>query len=186
MNIELAKELTDLAAHDLSVREKLAAGGKLAGGYHPEMEEVHRANAKRLREVIDEIGFPTLSKVGKEGSDAAWLIIQHSIGEPDFMMACLRMMEENTEDINPVHKAYLYDRIMVFQSKPQKYGTQLIPEGIYPVENKERLNEEREKVGLPAISADELNKIPQSEDIAQIDNRDPAYNEWRCKVGWIV
>lgn len=180
------KELIEMADQDLSVREKLLLAGELSGGYHPEMKNIHRANAKRLREIIAEIGYPTISNVGGKANDASWLIIQHAIGEPEFMKTCYAMMEEHSNDINPLHKAYLYDRIQVFQSKPQKYGTQLTPEGvIYPVENKENLNTEREKVNLRALSESDINKIPDAEDIPEIDSKDAEYTIWRKKAGWI-
>lgn len=180
------KELIHLAEYDLAVRERLAGEGKLADGYHPEMESVHKANAQRLREIISEIGFPTISKVGQKASDAAWLIIQHSIGEPEFMKKCYAMMEENYHDINPKNKAYLYDRIQVFQGKPQKYGTQLTAGGLpFPVEDKENLNGEREKVNLPPLSGKEIHQIPNPEEIPEIDNRDRGYILWRKKVGWV-
>lgn len=185
-NFSFEKELIELADKDLTVRGELLAAGKLSGGYHPEMEKIHKANAQRLREIIAEIGFPTLSKVGEKGSNAAWLIIQHAIGEPEFMKECSAMMEENSNDINPIHKAYLYDRIQFFQGKPQKYGTQLTAEGIvYPVENKETLNKEREKVNLPALPLAEINKIPEPENIPEIDGQNIEYTTWRKKVGWI-
>ncbi|WP_454046063.1 DUF6624 domain-containing protein [Chryseobacterium sp. Marseille-Q8038] len=185
-NPTFEKELIELAGKDLSVREKLFEAGQLSGGYHPEMEEIHRANAKRLREIIAQIGYPTISKVGEKANDAVWLIIQHAIGEPEFMKTCYVMMEEHYNDINPIHTAYLYDRIQVFQSKPQKYGTQLTAEGtIYPVENKENLNAEREKVNLPVFSNAEIHKIPEPEDIPEIDSKDGEYTVWRKKTGWI-
>ncbi|WP_347218279.1 DUF6624 domain-containing protein [Chryseobacterium sp.] len=186
MDFQFEKELIVLAHRDLEIRERLSKEGKLAAGYHPEMEQVHRDNARRLREIISEIGFPTLSKAGEKGSDAAWLIIQHSIGEPEFMKGCYRMMEENSLDINPKNKAYLYDRIQVFQGKPQKYGTQLIIGGIpYPVEDKINLNKEREKVNLHPLSEKEINQIPDPEQITEIDSRDQEYLIWRKKVGWV-
>ncbi|WP_223599018.1 DUF6624 domain-containing protein [Chryseobacterium sp. GVT01B] len=185
-NFPFEKELIELADKDLAVREELLSAGKLSGGYHPEMEKVHKANARRLREIIAEIGFPTPSKVGEKGSNAAWLIIQHAIGEPEFMKKCCTMMEDNSSDINPIHRAYLYDRIRFFQSKPQKYGTQLTADGkVYPVENKENLNKEREKVNLHAFSEAEINKIPEPEDIPEIDDKNVEYTVWRKKVGWI-
>jgi hypothetical protein len=74
----------------------------------------------------------------------------------------------------------------VFQSKPQKYGTQLIPERrLYPVENKENINEERIKVSLPPLSPEDINRIPASEDIPEMDAREKEYTLWREKVGWI-
>ncbi|MGG7467471.1 DUF6624 domain-containing protein [Chryseobacterium arthrosphaerae] len=186
MNDTLAKELTELADHDLAIREELLASGKLSEGYHPEMEKVHRENAKRLREIIADIGFPTISKVGEKGSDAAWLIIQHSIGEPEFMKQCYQMMEEHSGDINPKNKAYLHDRIKVFESKPQKYGTQLTANGVpFPVENKEQLNKVRKKVNLHEFSQEEINSIPQPDRIPEIEAADSGYTAWRKKVGWL-
>lgn len=185
-HLSFEKQLIEMARKDLSLREKLLKAGKLSGGYHPEMEKIHRAHAEQLREIISEIGFPTVSKVGKKASDAAWLIIQHSIGEPELMKKCLAIMDENSEDINLTNKAYLYDRIQVFQSKPQKYGTQLTADGaIYPVENKENLNQEREKVNLPTLSREEINTIPAPEEIPEIESKDPGYTVWRKKTGWI-
>ncbi|REC59804.1 hypothetical protein DRF65_24045 [Chryseobacterium pennae] len=186
MTSKIGKELIRLGGHDIEIREKLSAEGKLAGGYHPEMERIHKTNAKRLREIISDIGYPTISKVGVKASDAAWLIIQHSIGEPEFMKACYKMMVENSHDITKKNKAYLYDRIQVFQSRPQKYGTQLMTDGIpYPVEDKENLNSERKKANLPSLSEKEINQIPDPENIPEIDNRDEDYTVWRRKVGWI-
>lgn len=180
------KELINLANHDLEVREKLSQEGKLSGGYHPEMEHIHKANAKRLREIICEIGFPTISKSGRKGSDAAWLIIQHSIGEPEFMKECYEMMQENIHDINPKNKAYLHDRIQVFQGKPQKYGTQLTVGGIpFPVADKEILNRAREEVNLPPLSEKEISQIPGVEEIPDIEGKDKEYLIWRKKVGWM-
>ncbi|MDR6371016.1 hypothetical protein J2795_001938 [Chryseobacterium bernardetii] len=185
-NLTFEKELIELADKDLALREKLLLAGELSGGYHPEMENIHKTNAKRLREIIAEIGYPTISKVGEKANDAAWLIIQHAISEPEFMKACYDLMEEHSHDINPLHKAYLYDRIQVFQSKPQKYGTQLTSEGtIYPVESKRNLNAEREKVNLRALSESDINRIPESEDIPEIDSKDIEYMDWRKRTGWI-
>ncbi|MGU3374821.1 DUF6624 domain-containing protein [Chryseobacterium sp. M5A1_1a] len=186
MNHQFEKEIIELADLDFSVRDKLLASGALSGGYHPEMEKVHKANAKRLREIISEIGFPTISKVGEMASDAAWLVIQHSIGEPEFMKECLTMMDENIDDINPKNRAYLYDRIQMFQGKPQKYGTQLTADGTpYPVQDKARLNEERTMVNLLQLSKEAINRISEPEDIVKLDNEDKEYTDWKKRVGWI-
>jgi len=185
-NHKFAKELIELADKDLFIREKILSRDELSEGYHPEMKRVHQSNAKRLREIIAKIGYPTISKVGEKASYAAWLIIQHSISEPRFMKGCYAMMEENRNDIDPLQKAYLYDRIMVFQSQPQKYGTQLTSEGaIYPVRNKANLNLQREKVNLPVLPKADIEKILEPEHIQELDKRDLKYTAWRKAVGWI-
>lgn len=182
----ISKELIQLAEKDLQVREKLLEEDQLSGAYHPEMEQIHKQNAKRLREIIRDIGFPTVSKVGAEASDAAWLIIQHSIGEPAFMKECYTMMLENQNDISRSNIAYLYDRIQVFQSKPQRYGTQLTTGGVpYPVENKTLLNEKRSQAELPLLSQTVISNIADIEKIPEIDRQDKDYNVWRIKTGWL-
>lgn len=186
MNEKISKQIMALAEKDLAVRERLASEGKLSGGYDPEMERVHKENAEQLRKIIREIGFPTVSKAGTEASAAAWLIIQHAIGEPEFMKACYQMMTENKDDINPSNIAYLYDRIQVFESKPQRYGTQLTAAGIpYPVEDKNSLNLERLKMNLPPFPQEVINAIQSVENIPEIDGKDADYTAWRKKVGWI-
>ncbi|MDF2934230.1 MAG: hypothetical protein K0R36_3561, partial [Chryseobacterium sp.] len=35
--------------------------GELGNGYHPEMEKLHKENAQYLKNIIERIGFPTIS-----------------------------------------------------------------------------------------------------------------------------
>jgi len=149
------------------------------------MEAVHRANAAELTQIINEIGFPGISKVGKEANEAAWLIAQHNIAEPSFMKSFFKLMTENEWDINRKHWAYLYDRLQYFQGKPQRFGTQLNTDGsIHPVIDKEQLNTLRAEYGLQAISSDELSRIAKVEDIERIENENPDYLIWREGAGW--
>lgn len=82
---EIAEKIVGLKNADLALRDKLIKSGQISDGYNEEMKELHNRNAKILSEIIDIIGYPTTDKVGKEASEATWLIIQHSIGQPDFM-----------------------------------------------------------------------------------------------------
>lgn len=183
---EIATKLIQLAENDLSVRQQLLDEGKLSKGYHPEMEALHIANSKMLKTVISEIGYPTLNKVGHKASEAAWLIIQHAIGDPEFMQECYSLMLENKQDINQINIAYLFDRIQVFKSKPQKYGTQMSSKDvIFPVEDPLRINIYRSEVGLPNLSLKQIKLIPDVDQIQLIDSQDEDYNIWRKKTGWI-
>lgn len=182
---EYSKILMRLAQKDLAIREKLLREKQLSNGYHPEMEKVHRENARMLRNIISEIGFPGISKVGEDAGEAAWLIVQHSIAEPEFMKEYLEMMSENESDVNKKHLAYLYDRIQYFQGKPQRYGTQLNADGsIYPVIDLNHLNVWRLQYNLPPLSQTDLDRISAVEDIERLENENPAYVHWRDSVGW--
>ncbi|WP_104382404.1 DUF6624 domain-containing protein [Sphingobacterium sp. HMA12] len=183
---KLAKELIQLANADRLLREDLAQKSALGKGYHPKMEAVHRANAKRLCEIIDKIGYPGISKVGEEASEAAWLIVQHAVSEPLFMQNCYQLMTMEKKDINLAHIAYLYDRIQCFKGKPQRFGTQLTADGgIYPVENKEDLNKLRLGMNLPQLTKRKLETVYHVDELKILDQRDPDYTIWRKKVGWI-
>jgi len=121
----IAERIIGLQNADLKLRNKLIQNGQLGEGYNEEMEKLHQRNAEILEEIINAIGYPTTDKVGKEASEAAWLIIQHSIGQPDFMRKCAKLLE-NTVSKNktsPRSFAYLTDRIATFQGKRQLYGT---------------------------------------------------------------
>ncbi|WET50776.1 hypothetical protein PYS58_06495 [Chryseobacterium indologenes] len=182
---KISERLLQLAQNDLKVRERLMRNDQLIGGYHPEMEKVHRENAAALRQIIKEIGFPGISKVGTEASEAAWLIAQHAIAEPAFMKLFFELMTENSWDINKKHWAYLNDRILYFQGKPQRFGTQLNADGsIYPVMDPGRLNVLRMEYDLPIIPHKDLKRIAKIEEIERIENGNPDYVMWRDRVGW--
>jgi len=123
---EIAEIIVGLKNTDLELRKKLILCGQLSNGYNEEMKELHNRNAKILFDIIDKIGYPTKNKVGEEASEAAWLVIQHSIGQPEFMKKCMNLLEVavSENEANPKKLAYLTDRIAVFEGKPQLYGTQ--------------------------------------------------------------
>ena len=184
MQEQIATELINLAKRDLAVRDELLKANKLEGGYNIDMEKVHRENAARLREIVGLIGWPTISKVGAEASDAAWLIVQHSIGEPSFMKSCYRLMLASVQDVNPQNVAYLHDRICYFEGKPQKYGTQFDGELLYPVEDANEVNELRKKINLKPHAMETIRGIDVSHRGKDL-HEDPAFNEWRRSTGWI-
>ncbi|MFY9609353.1 MAG: hypothetical protein WAU45_12160 [Blastocatellia bacterium] len=52
----LRLELLRMRDEDQTLRAELADDGSLFDGYHPRVKEVHRRNAARLAEVIDQHG----------------------------------------------------------------------------------------------------------------------------------
>src|SRR5262245_25282419 len=151
---ELRAELLAMAEEDQRVRAELAADGSLFDGYHPRMAEVHRQNAARLSALLDQHGWPGAAVVGEDGSAAAWLVLQHAIGDPPVMcrgLELLARLEPGTVD--PVQLAMLEDRIRAFEGRPQRYGTQydwddrgqLSP---LPIEDPGSVDDRRRAIGL--------------------------------------
>ncbi len=152
-----AEELIRMKQHDLEVRQRLLDAGKLQEGYAPEMEAVHLRHSRRLEEILAETGYPSIRKVGREASEAAWFLIQHSISRPDFMRRMLALLRSlPPEEIDAKQTACLEDRIRMYEGKKQLYGTQFDwdEEGRLspvPCDDLRRVAERREKLGFPPL-----------------------------------
>lgn len=193
LNEKLRQELLAMREDDRVTRERLAKTGELFKGYNAEMEAVHLKNAKRLEELIDEHGWLGISRVGEDGAEAAWLIVQHAISLPQFSRKVLKMLEnaEKTGDVPRWQAAYLSDRIAFYENRPQRYGTQSDwnengEMEIWILENEEKVNDYRAEVGLKPLE----NKILQSKEFKENAPKDwksrrKEAQEWARKVGWI-
>ena len=182
---------------DFELREKLILEGKLGEGYNREMQDFHNQNAEVLNEIIDIIGFPTVEKVGNQSAYAAWLVIQHSIGKPEFMKKCAKLLEIEVKKkkADSRNLAYLTDRIATFENKPQLYGTQfdwddngeLSPndfDDINKVDQRRRsigLNTLEEQTEIIRTQAKNENHLPPKDLI----KRKMEMGNWKKIVGWI-
>ncbi|MEL7121620.1 MAG: DUF6624 domain-containing protein [Bacteroidota bacterium] len=193
----IADKIIALKNADLELRDRLIQNGQLGEGYNEEMNALHDQNAMTLDEIIDQIGYPTIDKVGTAASEAAWMIIQHAIGQPEFMRKCAQQLEQAVlqNEAQPIHLAYLTDRIAVFEGKPQLYGTQfdwdkngvLNPQ---PYDDLHKVNQRRKAVDLNTLEeqTEIIRKRTQNENQsppADFEKRKKQYNEWRKSVGWI-
>lgn len=154
---DIAEEITEMAKEDRKVREEFYGQGNPSGRVYAEfVQPVDEKNHLRMVEIVEKIGYPTISKVGKKASFEAWLVIQH-YSRGDFQEKCLEIMEEDPSDVDPQNIAYLKDRILAFSGKKQIYGTQWRenPETkkveLFDVEDPENLNKRRVSVCLEPI-----------------------------------
>jgi hypothetical protein len=93
VNQALKDELLSMAEEDQRVLQELIDSGELGTTeYHPRMRAVHEKNNIRVKEIISRYGWPSISLVGKEGSEAAWLIVQHAVLDTGFMDECLPLL----------------------------------------------------------------------------------------------
>jgi hypothetical protein len=187
----LRDELVAMRAEDLRVRRELMDSGELGGAYVPRMEAVHRANAARLREIIDRHGWPDAQLVGDDGTLAAWFIAQHAIGEPDFQRRALALVQEKAREgrVPAAQEAYLYDRIAMYEGRPQRYGMQSLPcpDGQYrrwTTEDPGLLNARRETVGLPPVAPDPPGTEPSPVALAEYEEWSRDYEAWLKRAGW--
>ena len=113
------------------------------------------ARITRLKEIIDEHGWPTYDLVGEKGEEAAWVIAQHADLDPEFQQQALELLRDAVADgqASPGNLAYLEDRVAVAQGEPQTYGTQVGcqrtgPVPATPIKDEAGLEERRKEAGL--------------------------------------
>ena len=135
-------------------------------------------NRRRMKEIVDEHGWPGISLVGKDGAQAAWLLVQHSDADHEFQKTCLKLIEELPAGEMPKQaSAYLTDRILVAEKKPQRYGTQM--DGEFhpkPLEDPANVDKRRAEVGLPPL--DEYIKMAKAQ-YAKISESSPESDKIR-------
>ncbi len=115
--------------------------------------EIDKDNTEYLRKLVEQEGWPSISLVGEEASQAAWLIAQHADHDPEFQSRCLEFMKALPDnEVNPANLAYLEDRVRVSKGYPQLYGTQFYEGGDFfgprPIEDIDELDNRRRAVGL--------------------------------------
>jgi len=114
---------------------------------------VDETNTARLKELIEQQGWPTISAVGKKAAVAAWLLAQHADKDPAFQEKCLALMRALPKDEVILWNIALFeDRVRMNTGRPQLYGTQFrMSEGNFgpgPIEDEQRLEERRAAMGL--------------------------------------
>ncbi len=156
------------------------------------MAKVDKANTARMKEIVNQNGWPTQEIFGTEGASNAWLLLQYADAEPDFQENCLKLMEPlaQTGDVKRVDWAMLTDRVLCARGKKQRYGTQNSLEGskwiMKPVEEPKNLDARRAEVGL--IPVEDYNtfmmklmkgQVGEPETKAQKDKRMAWFREAR-------
>ncbi|MCD4793015.1 MAG: hypothetical protein K8R54_07285 [Bacteroidales bacterium] len=114
-------------------------------------------NLIKISEIIKEHNWPGISLVGEESNITVWLVIQHAPLETQehylpYLQESVKKGESRGRDL-----AYLEDRILMLNGKPQKYGSQFMNDPktgefiFYEIEDPENINKRRAEVGLDPI-----------------------------------
>ncbi len=119
------------------------------------MNRIDVANTDRLREIINEHGWPGRSLVGDDGANNAWCLAQHASRQLDLQRWALELLRSAVAagEATPKQLAYLTDRVRMNEGRKQPYGTQIVgsqSEGPvpWPVEDPDNLDGRRAEVGL--------------------------------------
>jgi uncharacterized protein YoaH (UPF0181 family) len=153
--VEMMQELASAgipigSGANISDRKYAAIMKKVAS----KLKAVDGENRARLKEIVQQYGWPGISLVGKDGAQAAWLLVQHADADREFQKVCLERMEALPDgEVEKQAVAYLTDRVLVGEKKPQRYGTQMGNDfKPAPIEDPDNVDERRAEVGLPPLA----------------------------------
>jgi hypothetical protein len=154
----MTKELESMCKIDQDMRENFERDPE----NFPWDSNVDYKNTQRMKEIIAEIWWPTISKVGREGASYTWLLVQHADHDTEFQKKCLTLMRATwNQEVTKRDIAYLDDRIATSEGREQMYGTQFTrksPTGRlqpFPIFDRENLNKRRQEVGLDTFEESE-------------------------------
>jgi hypothetical protein len=119
--------------------------------------KVDHKNRKRMKQIVARYGWPGKGMVGRDGANAAWLLVQHADDDRPFQKRCLALMKAAPKgEVEPQHVAYLTDRVLVGDKKKQFYGTQCRAENgkfvPLPIKDPANVDKRRAAVGLPPLA----------------------------------
>jgi hypothetical protein len=162
---ELRRELLAMRDTDQEIREELSRLFRSSEG-QPDMQTFMRmkirldsldgVHARRVEAIIEKHGWPEPTLVGRDGIDAAFLIVQHA--DLALQKKALPLVRKAYQkgDIDGQSLALLTDRVHVSEGKPQLYGTQAnIQNGeitFDPIRDSTHVDERRAALGLPPLS----------------------------------
>ncbi len=175
------RENAQLAVIDSALRDELLARverhqsviGNLANAGAPEqalVAEVARVDADNtawMKQVIATHGWPGRSLVSQDGAKAASLLAQHADMDRGFQKQALVLLETAVAkgEAEAADLAYLIDRVLVAEGKPQRYGTQfhvvdgkLLPQ---PIEDEASVDLLRALAGLPSLAEYKKAMLPK-------------------------
>ncbi|OZC04549.1 hypothetical protein BSZ36_02465 [Rubricoccus marinus] len=155
----LRSELLSMYEADQAIRQRLIEAGiaEPDSALLAEMVATDAAHLARVVEIVDVHGWPGAALVGMDGSNAAFMILQH--GDTATQERLLPLVEAayRSGDLHGQSYALLLDRVLVGKGEPQVYGTQagFGAEGeilVSPLADPETVDARRAEVGLPPLA----------------------------------
>lgn len=117
--LALQVKLGEMAREDQAVRKaKHVSDSKMA--------HVDAKNYPELERIYKKYGWPAISLFGKKSAGEYWLLVQHQDSHLEFQQRVLKVMQPaaDTGEASEADYAYLYDRVLTNEGKPQHWGTQ--------------------------------------------------------------
>jgi hypothetical protein len=179
LNLRLKHELDSLYYVDQVYREALfgdkkqhlvdsiAAARQLPVAQVPQrliglMVEADSADLRRVEAIVRRYGYPGKTLVGTPTNEAAFYVLQHSNRIPQYLPLIKRAADQGELPFRLY--AMMLDRQLMYEGKPQVYGTQGRsyngqPGFIWPIEDPAHVNERRKKAGFELSVEDNAKRL---------------------------
>jgi hypothetical protein len=161
-NPALRRELLKRVREDQAIRSELINKGV----EHPDesilarMKAIDDANTKRMKAIVRRYGWPSPELVGMDGTEAAFLLVQHADHLFQKEMLPLVSKAYKRGQLSGQSYALLLDRVLVGEGQPQVYGTQAKrfeewnggEPVLEPIADEGNVDKRRAEVGLSSLA----------------------------------
>jgi hypothetical protein len=164
-NVALKRELAAIHESDQGPRrvmgpmqQRYPAGAPQLDSLYQQMKLHDTQNEARVKAIIAQYGWPGASLVGRAGSSTAFLVLQHSnLATIQEYLPLIRQATAKGE-LGKGELALMEDRVLIFQNKPQVYGSQVRSNAttgkmeFFPIEDEAHVDERRAAMELGPLA----------------------------------
>ena len=140
----------------LKTKQEQAAMFEAMQANKSQIAEEDKRNTKIVTEILDKYGFLSYDQVGIKGSVALFSVVQHSDLATQKKYLPLFRQAVDAKKLLPSQYAPLADRIAMKESRPQRYGSQIIYVNkvayLFPLENMDSVDNWRKEIRLEPIA----------------------------------
>ena len=161
-NLALRKELLAMVEQDQNIRNEMIKSGV----NHPSkailarLDAIGSRNTARMKGIIRRYGWPGAELVGWDGTEAAFILVQHADHSFQKELLPLIQKEYKAGALSGPNYALFIDRVLVDDGRPQIYGSRAMPfdqwkEGepvLYPIADEANVDERRAEVNLSSLA----------------------------------
>mgnify|MGYP006366749009 FL=1 len=162
----LQNKLLSIFNDDQNIRQQFSAAQKRFGYQSKQADSIGKImrhqdsiDLIKVKEILDTYGWVGADKVGRQGNETLFLVIQHSDLETQKKYLPMMRQAVKKKNATPSSLALLEDRVALRQGKMQIYGSQIgVDEEtgkmyVLPLEDPDNVDKRRAEVGLDPIAS---------------------------------
>lgn len=144
------------SVYNTCVTGSVSASGEECNEKRKAMMRQDSINQEIVGGILDKYGWLPVDRITEKANKAFFYVIQH--GGMEYQLKYAEEVEKafKRKAITPLEYAFFVDRLHARQGKAQIYGTQAETDNLgnsymYPLKDRERVNEWREGLGIPRL-----------------------------------